>query len=198
MSYILNPKTNRMIMVGGKPWRTLIKEGLISNQLDSEEEQSTESPQSSLINAKVPLRERDARPNRGPAKKRYFTQQRTGKDGQKKDVRMRKKPKQEEIADYTAQCASRTIHKHMDALSDQLQGAYESDELDSTGVLSAFEENLKNLILEEMLTGEANKPPNRYMNETRQKKVEENYAYEEESEPAEYYAQSCEAESAEE
>lgn len=191
MSYILNPNTNRMIKVGGKPWRELVKSGIIAN--DPISPAIVELPKSTMVNiapeqsakadflpVKVPLRERDARKSG-----KYYIQNRTGKDGKKKEVKVQKRAKQEEIADYTASCASRTLHKHMDALSDQLENYYG----DENGDLSSFEENLKNLILEEMLTGEANKAPNRYMNETRRKKVdnkqqirEADYAEEEEEE----------------
>ncbi len=31
MSYILNPKSNRMVKIGGKAWRSLVSEGIIAN-----------------------------------------------------------------------------------------------------------------------------------------------------------------------
>jgi hypothetical protein len=147
-----------MIKVGGKPWRRLVKQGIIAgpaqsqadyyvddrrpdNVYHSDSTQDTQavssSSSSSLPEHKKPLRQRDARvPKKRP------------------------RAKQNQIADYTAQCASRTLHKHMDALNQQLETVYEAQGGDpSSKTLSLFEENLKNLILEEMLTGEAKQAP---------------------------------------
>lgn len=211
MSYILNPKTNRMIKVGGKPWRTLVKEGLIANDPITPQAVETfptrnEIYESELLEKKTlmeekkesgkkrSLRQKDARVKK-PVQtssvkplKGHYVQKRTVK-GVKKSVQVKKGGRQEDIADYTAQCASRTLHKHIDVLSQQLQDAYEeSGEVGDLNneTLSYFENNLKNLILEEMLTGEAKKEPNRYMNtnllnSVRDKKVgsaSQNYNYE--------------------
>lgn len=195
MSYVLNPKTNRMIKVGGKPWRTLVKEGLIANDPitpqaveTSEKSYDLFETQNEIYEAEVdekrppqistrkdnirnsgnqnilPLKQRDARIKVKPQpKKGHYVQKRNGRP-----VQIKKGGRQEDIADYTAQCASRTLHKHIDVLSQQLQDAYDaSGEVGDLNneTLSQFEGNLKNLILEEMLTGEARKEPNRYMND---------------------------------
>lgn len=144
MSYILNPKTNRMIKVGGKPWRDLVKQGLVPYD-DSVRDHSE-------MEAKKPLREKDARP---AARKKY-----------------KKRATQNEIANYTAQCASRTLHKHIDALSSRLENVYQQGDPDEKE-LSEFEDNLKNLIMEEMLTGEATTEPTKYVRKPPKKRQPE-------------------------
>lgn len=189
-----------MIKVGGKPWRSLVKEGIIAND--------PIAPIKPLLEKKVPLfsggtieeakkkkaelmdqvvlterkdniePQRRLRPNHFPARRG------------KKVVEVAKTPRQEEIAEYTAQCASRTLHKHIDSLSDSLEDAYDNVDGDSTELgsdtLKEFEENLKNLILEEMISGEAAKAPThntRIARHSKQKKyVEPETEYELDSE----------------
>lgn len=164
MSYILNPKSNRMIRVGGKPWRTLVKEGIIANDPIApgkplftgntieeakakkaelmDQVQITERKDDLVFDAsKTPTRK--LRPNHFPARRG------------KKVVEVAKTPRQEEIAQYTAQCASRTLHKHIDNLAESLEDCEDMD--DET--LKEFELNLKELILQEMISGGANQPP---------------------------------------
>ncbi len=165
MTHILSPKTNRMIKVGGKSWRDLVSQGLLENQpIDMN---SPNVLKSDIIKRK-PLKERDARDN-------YYTRGKNTKDKDgnvvKKNIQVRRGKKQEDIAGYTAKCASRTIHKHIDVLSQKLEDAYADDDF-SNDSLSEFETQVKNLILEEMLTGEASNEPNRYMNDNLRKKME--------------------------
>ncbi len=77
------------------------------------------------------------------------------------------------MANYTAQCASRTLHKHMDTLNEQLEEAYrDSDELNADQ-LSEFENSLKQLILQEMLSGQANLDPNVNTNQEKNQIIKE-------------------------
>jgi len=150
-----------MIKVGGKPWRALVRDGLIANDpiapgkplftgntIEEAKAKKAEMMDQVQITERKDniIPERKLRPNHFPARRG------------KKIVEVAKTPRQEEIADYTAQCASRTLHKHIDQLSETLEDAY--DDIDEDG-LRDFENNLKNLILEEMISGNANKPPDR-------------------------------------
>lgn len=167
MSYVLNPKSNRMIRVGGKPWRSLVKEGIIANNaidesiikplftgntIEEAKAKKAELMGQVQITKRKDMPTRKLRPDHFPSRRG------------KKIVEVAKTPRQEEIAQYTAQCASRTLHKHIDQLSDSLENAYdqcdESDGMDDN-VLKEFEENLKHLILEEMISGETTKAPTR-------------------------------------
>ncbi len=179
MSYVLNPRTNRMIRVGGKPWRSLVKDGIIANdpiapgkplfvgstieEAKAKKAELMEQVDISPSNKQDVIPTRKLRPNHFPARRG------------KKVVEVAKTPRQEEIAQYTAQCASRTLHKHIDALSDNLEDAYDDAELDPSA-LRDFEENLKNLILEEMISGNANKAPTRDLNKTLDARIKQKQA----------------------
>ena len=182
MSFVLNPKTNRMIKVGGKPWRSLVKEGIIANDpiapgkplfvgstIEEAKKKKAEMMEDVVNKRSTELKKPDTRilrPNHFPARRG------------RKIVEVAKTPRQEEIAEYTAQCASRTLHKHIDSLSDTLEDAYDqcdgSDGIDDA-CLKEFENNLKNLILEEMLSGEATKAPTRNLNKSMQARTKKNY-----------------------
>lgn len=189
MSYILNPKSNRMVKIGGKAWRSLVREGIIANNpiqpkkevvfpTKSEiEENEIEEPYSKSSNelstvtpVRIPLKNKDARNKTNSTSRNatYYTQNRKGKP-----TKIRNRPKQQDMANYTAQCASRTLHKHMDTLNEQLEEAYrDSDELNADQ-LSEFENSLKELILQEMLSGQANLDPNVNTNQEKNQIIKE-------------------------
>ena len=189
MSYILNPKSNRMVKIGGKAWRSLVREGIIANNpiqpkkevvfpTKSEiEENEIEEPYSKSSNElstvtpiRIPLKNKDARNKTNSTSRNatYYTQNRKGKP-----TKIRNRPKQQDMANYTAQCASRTLHKHMDTLNEQLEEAYrDSDELNADQ-LSEFENSLKELILQEMLSGQANLDPNVNTNQEKNQIIKE-------------------------
>ena len=144
MSYILNPKSNRMVKIGGKAWRSLVREGIIANNpiqpkkevvfpTKSEiEENEIEEPYSKSSNElstvtpiRIPLKNKDARNKTNSTSRNatYYTQNRKGKP-----TKIRNRPKQQDMANYTAQCASRTLHKHKDTLNEQLEEAYRDSE----------------------------------------------------------------------
>lgn len=168
MSFVLNPRSGRMIKCGGKIWRILVKEGILANDpmapgkplfegktIEEAKAKKAELMKQVRITGKEDQLDpimRKLRPNHFPARRG------------KKIVEVVKTPKQEEIAEYTAQCASRTLHKHIDSLSEHLEDIYdqydESDGIDND-TLKDFEDKLKNLILEEMMSGDAVKPPTR-------------------------------------
>ena len=189
MSYILNPKSNRMVKIGGKAGRSLVREGIIANNpiqpkkevvfpTKSEiEENEIEEPYSKSSNelstvtpVRIPLKNKDARNKTNSTSRNatYYTQNRKGKP-----TKIRNRPKQQDMANYTAQCASRTLHKHMDTLNEQLEEAYrDSDELNADQ-LSEFENSLKELILQEMLSGQANLDPNVNTNQEKNQIIKE-------------------------
>ena len=186
MSYILNPKSNRMVKIGGKAWRSLVSEGIIANTpiepkkeivfpTKSEiEESKIEEPENQndlnlrpVTPVRISLKHKDARVKK-TQKKGYYTQNRKGKP-----TNIRNRSKQQDMANYTAQCASRTLHKHMDTLNEQLEEAYrDSDELNADQ-LSEFENSLKQLILQEMLSGQANLDPNVNTNQEKNQIIKE-------------------------
>ena len=157
MSYIINPKTKRNIKVGSKVWRELLLNGVIENKSRNMSDDKKPS-----------LKDKDAREKTQPDTKKYYTQNRKGTP-----TKIRKRLKQEELADYTAQCASRTLHKHMNILNEKLEDAYrDSDELNSDQ-LTEFENNLKQLILEEMVSGEIALEPTINTNKEKKEIIEE-------------------------
>lgn len=176
MSFVLNPKTNRMIKIGGKPWRKLVREGMLPNDpitpigggnntlYEAKNEKEAEQAREEILTEQV----------RTTAAQKLTKNQVPGRKG-KKVVKITNPPKHEDLARYTASCASRTLHKHINDLSDQLEYAYsESNELDNSQ-LKEFEDNLKDLILQEMISGEVNKPPD--VN-TRKKRISDETDYE--------------------
>ncbi len=196
MTHVLNPKTNRMIKIGGKPWRKLVREGMLPNTPTDFSGQkrsidTTGEIKQSLISNNI-LYEAETPQQADQAKEEILTEQakqtlklQAQELGQnqhprrkgKKIVKVVTAPKHEDLAKYTAQCASRTLHKHINDLSDQLEYAYaNSNELDASQ-LSEFENSLKELILQEMISGEANKAPDiKTMKKKVNSKFDQNYA----------------------
>jgi hypothetical protein len=161
-----------MVKIGGKAWRSLVSEGIIANtpirpnpvkSLPTVELEENEIEEPTTVTpVRIPLKKKDAR-NKG-----YYTQNRKGKP-----TKIRNRSNQQDMANYTAQCASRTLHKHMDTLNEQLEEAYrDSDELNSDQ-LSEFENNLKQLILQEMLSGKASLDPNVNTNQEKNQIIKE-------------------------
>ena len=198
MTHVLNPKTNRMIKIGGKPWRKLVREGMLPDtptRLDGVEsnnvlfeakspEQADAAKEEILTEqAKIALKAekllRTSEQEKQTLKLKTAAQEMTKEEHPrrkgKKIVKVVTAPKHEDLAKYTAQCASRTLHKHINDLTDQLEYAYaNSNELDASQ-LSEFENSLKELILQEMISGEANKAPDI---KTMKKKVKDETDYE--------------------
>ncbi len=156
MSFVLNPETNRMIKIGTKKWRELIRRGMIDNG-------PIDKPRS-----KDPVLLHEGK-SEDEAKTVRNAFNKT-KIGMKKNTTARRKgnnvyewsktPHQEDIAEYTAKAASRTLHKNMDSLSSQLEEAYDNDSDDELG---DFEYKLKNLILQEMISPDVKKKPDKTM-----------------------------------
>jgi hypothetical protein len=187
MTHVLNPKTNRMIKIGGKPWRRLVREGMLpSTDVSTPHLGGTEPSNNVLFEADSPeqadvakeeiLTEQAKRTLKEKAAE--LTKEEHPRRRGKKIVKVVTAPKHEDLAKYTAQCASRTLHKHINDLTDQLEYAYaNSSELDASQ-LSEFENGLKELILQEMISGDANQAPDV---KTMRKKVKDETDYELES-----------------
>lgn len=147
MSFVLNPETNRYVKVGSKKFRELVRHNILENV-------PTEKPK--------PIHE--AKNNEEAAE--YVTKLNKNKIGMKKNTSARRRGNkvyewsntlhQEDIAEYTAKAASRTLHKNMDSLAEKLEDAYENNSDDELG---DFEHNLKNLILQEMINPDVAKKP---------------------------------------
>jgi len=170
MTHVLNPKTNRMIKVGGKPWRQLVRQGMLPNNPTVINPDGSKIPNvkqrednllyeaDSVDSANQAREEIMAESERKKAVNKLAPNQHPARKG-KKIVKVTNAPKHVDLAKYTAQCASRTLHKHINDLSDQLEYAYSnSSDLDATQ-LKEFEESLKELILQEMISGDANLAP---------------------------------------
>lgn len=145
--YVKNPETNRPILVGGETWRRVMRKRVEEND------------------SKKNLKDKDAR------KKRQFIRKRHDKE-----FVVHNTPKKEDIANYVAKCAGRTVHKHMDTLSTQLDEAYAQNNELTDEALAEYEENVKNLILVEMLKEDNNEPASKTMNKTaleKNKKIRE-------------------------
>lgn len=153
-----------MVKIGGKAWRELVRDGILPNEprnknagvakeMPTPKEVFQAETEDEAKNMQEKLKEVV------PAIKANHHPTRKGK----KIVEVANRVRQGDIAQYTAQCASRTLHKHMNTLAEQLESAYQgSDELDDSQ-LAGFEEGLKNLILEEMLATDINDKPNKSM-----------------------------------
>ena len=153
MSFVLNPTTSRMVKIGGKKWRQLIREGIVENL-----------PVQTVDKNQV-WEAKDS--NEAKVVKDIMTRKKIGiKKGEhlmakgNKVISCINYPKQEDMADFTARVASRTIHKHMDRLSSDLEDAYENGDDDELG---DFECKLKNLILQEMVSSTLKEKPNKTM-----------------------------------
>lgn len=169
MSHILNPKTGRMIKIGGKPWRALVKEGLLPNDpmnpatatpkeiYAGKDEKDAIAVQDELKTSAVATKPK-GKPRRSLRPKTH-TQRRGNKI-----IEVKNQPKQEEIADFIARSASRTVHKNLPELTKKLEEAYDEDDDEfSEEMLKDFEENLRVLIHQEVISGGVNDPPNKYM-----------------------------------
>ncbi|MCK5015602.1 MAG: hypothetical protein KAS32_00905, partial [Candidatus Peribacteraceae bacterium] len=163
--------------VGGKSWRTLVKEGILANDpiipskplfTGNTIEEAKAKKAELMGDVQISEREDNIEPAIRKLKPNHFPARRG-----KMIVEVAKTPRQEEIAGYTAQCASRTLHKHIDQLSETLEDSY--DDMDDES-LREFENNLKNLILEEMISGDGAKPPTRNTRIRQKKYVEPPYA----------------------
>jgi hypothetical protein len=151
MSFVLNPDTNRMVKVGGKKWRELVKKGMVDNMAIQrvDENQLQEVLDNNQANASDKI-----------LKKKPKIGMKTSRTRGGKTSEWTAAPHQEDMADYTAKAASRTLHKHMETLSEQLHDAYEND---SDEELGDFEFKLKNLILQEMVSPNIHEKPNKKM-----------------------------------
>lgn len=154
-SFILNPESNRMVKVGGKKWRELVKKGMLDDQTptrlySSILHEGKDENEAIAVRNILDRTSEEGRKKIGMKKNRYPV--RRGNN----IYEFRNRPRQEEIADFTAKSASRTIHKHMDTLSTQLEEAYNNGDDEELG---DFEYRLKNLILQEMLSSGINDKP---------------------------------------
>lgn len=154
MSFVLNPETNRMVKVGGAKWRELVRRGMVNN-LATQQIEEYKSP--NILAANQEAAETNIL-NHGAKKKKIGMKTSRMRGG--KTYQWEATPHQEDIADYTAKAASRTLHKHMESLSEQLHDAYEND---SDEELGDFEYKLKNLILQEMVSPKLHEKANKKM-----------------------------------
>ena len=139
MTHVLNPKTNRMIKIGGKPWRKLVREGMLPNTATDSpvlDRSSTTEPSNNVIfEAETPEQAGAAKEeiltekvkNELKAKTQKLTKEEHPRRKGKKIVKVVTAPKHEDLAKYTAQCASRTLHKHINDLTDQLESEFYQD-----------------------------------------------------------------------
>lgn len=148
MDFVLNPESGRMVKAGGKKWRDLVKRNMIPNSPIRQET-------STVLHEAIDQREAKAvsaifKRKDSPLTKKVGMRKGThshAKGG--KVYEYRNRPTQIDMAHFTAQAATRTIHRHMDKLSSDLEDChlYGGDE-----ELGDFEYKLKNLILQEMIS----------------------------------------------
>ena len=126
---IINPKTSRPVKVGCRTWLKLVKDGLVEgryndpNELYEVKEPSETADKIEELNKTLPRGQHAVR-GRG----KYAN----------KIVRRQKQPNPQELTEYTAKTAARTIAKNVDKLD-----TYED-----------LESQLEKMILEEMMIGE--------------------------------------------
>lgn len=155
MSFVLNPQTSRMVKVGGKKWRELIKQGMIENSPVKTLPATVLHEAKDENEAKV-IKNILSRPEEEITKKIGMKKNTYAVRRGNKVLEFRNRPRQEEIANFTAESASRTIHKHMDQLSGDLEDAYENGDDEELG---DFEHKLKELILQEMVSSNIHEKP---------------------------------------
>ncbi len=142
--YVLNPKSNRMVRVGGKPWRVLVKQGL-ADYIPPKERWNAEANT---------VAEFDSPEDAKVAQKHYRAKAKSHtKRKASKVVRVQTAPKQEEVAQFAAKCATRTVHKNMVVLEQKLDSIYDNADggAPSEEDLQAFEDELRDLILADMI-----------------------------------------------
>jgi hypothetical protein len=128
---IINPKTQRPVKVGSRTWLKLVKDGLVEGRY-SDPNELYEVKSSDKITVENKIEELNKTLPRG--------QQAVRGRGKytNKIVRRQKRPNPQELTQYTAKTAARTIAQNVDKLD-----TYED-----------LETQLEKMILEEMMKGE--------------------------------------------
>ena len=132
METVINPKTNRPIIVGGKVWRKLVKENMIQNSNYKDPRELGEIPQDeSKANARIAELNEELPDSE-------FVARGSGRYKDKLVKKQRKIKKADAVA-YTSKIASKIVSENKDNMA-----GYDSEEL---------ELELEKLILAEMTAG---------------------------------------------
>ena len=150
MDYVINKKTNRLVKVGGKAWRSLMKSGDISdndyqdpNELDDIDENETEREVSikiSKANKKLPKNEEAVR-GRGHHKNKIVKKYKSNCKTVSKPLKSKPKPKPLKSKQLTAKLAASTLLKNVNKLK-SLKGV-------------SVEEQLEQMLIDEMNKSES-------------------------------------------
>jgi hypothetical protein len=167
--YVLNPKTQRSIKVGGGVWRSLVKEGIF--------EGTYEAPDKKILYDIEEVDDIDALRNEYDEKLTPDIHAVRGRGKYKNKLVVRKKRiTAEQMSDYTKNTAIQAVKENMDELT-----GYSTDDLEA---------ELERIINEEMLTGRTLKNHKKKTQKQNNKKArfveevqdEEEEEYEEEEE----------------
>jgi RecG-like helicase len=132
--YVLNPNSQRMVKVGGKVWRSLVKEGLL--------EGAYEAPDENILYDIEEVENIDELRNDFDEKLTPDIQAVRGRGKYKnKLVKRRKQISPEKMTEYTRNTAIQAVKENMDTLA-----GYSDDE--------ELERELERIINEELLTGQ--------------------------------------------
>ena len=128
---IINPKTQRPVKVGSRTWLKLVKDGLVEGRYsDPNELYEVKSSDQTTVESKIEeLNKTLPRGQQAVRGRGKYTN---------KIVRRQKRPNPQELTQYTAKTAARTIAQNVDKLD-----TYED-----------LETQLEKMILEEMMKGE--------------------------------------------
>ncbi len=137
--WVKNPKSNRLILVGGKTWRNLVKEGTIKGVINNKDAQRasgettpSEAKEESIV-VLEPIKEEDPPP----------------KQKGKKQNRLAHK----EVTELSTQSAIEIIKQNSEALAEELESiAYIEDEDEYNQRMSAFEKQVEQMIYQQLLS----------------------------------------------
>lgn len=151
--FIINPRTSRDILVGGKTWRMLVANGILEDKGLKRNEYSditNNRKRPALYEAdteeKAAIAKQMIQNDPKIAEKIGITKGTVVKKIGKKLIKASTQASATDMANYTAKCAARMMNREMESLSQQ----YEQDIIDDKDP-EDLEEKLKQLILQEML-----------------------------------------------
>lgn len=135
--WLKNPKTNRLILVGGKTWRNLVKEGTIKGIKTHISE-----PENEPISVLEAIKEEDTLISTGgnaiPPKQKGKKQNRLA---------------HQEVAEISTQSAIEIIKQNSEALAEELETiAYIEDEDEYNQRMAAFEKRVEQMIYQQLLS----------------------------------------------
>lgn len=144
--WIKNPKTNRLIILGGKTWRSLVKEGIIKGVIENRETKILET-KDELLTVLEPIKEEKS--NNRKDKLIFSPPTRKGK----KQNRLA----QQEITELSTKSAIEIIKQNSEALAEELENiAYIEDETEYTDRMALFEKRVEQMIYQQLLTKKKN------------------------------------------